>query len=180
MAMENKPEKKKKTKQQKAAIIIGITLLVLFIITISARFAISSSSPFYNDYLIMLMPESIDTEFDGKDMTFYVEKNKDFDKNKDMPITAFSVYYYEGNDTSTKKIYLENGSTLKGENESTNLMVLNFLADSTITDRIIRQTIKDAIIVLCVLTVFYLIYIWYLIWSRNYDKKKERNKEFNS
>ena len=171
MAKEAKKDKKPKTKQQKAAIIMGIILAVLFVITIGARLAISPNSPFYRSYALMIMPKSIETTFDEKELTLYIEKNKGFDKSKNQPLEQFNVYYYEDNDTSKKKIYLENGSTLKGEKEQSNLMVLQFLGNATITDSIIRGIIKKILIVLCVLLACYLIFIWYLDWCRRQDKK---------
>ena len=174
--IKTKKEKKPKTKQQKWAIGLGIALAALFVITIGARLAISSNSPIYNDYLIAIMPESVDTVFDEKDMTLYIEKNKDFDKEKNPPLDAFKVYYYENNDKSTKKIYIENGEKFEGENESATMMTLQFLGNATITDGIIRKILKNTLIVLCILLGCYLIFIWYIIWSIRYDKKKELNK----
>ena len=172
-----KKDKKPKTKQQKWAIGLGIALAVLFVITIGARLAISPESPLYNSYLMAIMPKSIDTVFDEKEMTLYIEKNKEFDKEKNQPLEAFSVYYYENNDKSKEKTYIEYGKKFEGENESAALMTLQFLGNATITDGIIRTTIKDTLIVLCILLGCYLIFIWYIIWSINYDKKKELNKE---
>ena len=172
----DKTEKKPKTKQQKVAIILGIILFVLFALVIGTKIAINPNMPTYNNYAYMLMPKSIETTFDEKKLTLYVEQNKDFDKSKDAPLSAFKVYYYEDNDTSKKKIYLENGLTLKGEKEESNLMVLQFLGNSTITDSIIRSVLNKTLIVLCVLLACYLIFVWYLVWSAKEDKKKEMKK----
>ena len=178
---DNKPkvkkEKKEKTKQQKWAIGLGIALAVLFVLTIGVKLAIMPNSPLYTSYAIMLMPEKIDTTFDEKDLTLYVEKNKNFDKTKDQPLEAFQVYYYEDNDTSKKKIYLENGSTLKGEKEESNLMVLQFIGNASINDGIVRNVLNKILIVLFILLGVYLIFIWYISWSIRYDKKKELYKE---
>ena len=175
-----KTEKKPKTKQQKTAIGLGIAFLVLFIITIGFRIAITPNSPLYTGYVYMIMPKSIETTFEDKKLTLYVEKNKDFNKKENQPLEAWRIYYYEDNDTSREKTYLKNGSTLEGEKEQSNLMVLQFIGNATITDGIVRKITKNAIIILCVLFAAYLIYIWYLSWSRRYDKKKEMNKEFDN
>jgi hypothetical protein len=172
-----KKEKKEKTKQQKWAIGLGIALAVLFVLTTAFKLAIMPNSPFYNNYALMIMPKSVDTTFDEKDLTLYIEKNKEFDKTKSQPLERFKVYYYEDNDTSKDKIYLENGSTLKGEKEESNLMVLQFLGSATITDGIIRKIANKIYIVLFILLAAYLIYIWYVIWSIRYDKKKELNNQ---
>ncbi|MBQ9530952.1 MAG: hypothetical protein IJR70_02655 [Eubacterium sp.] len=172
----DKSENTPKTTQQKLPIVFGITLLVLFVLVLGTKLAISPNMPSYNNYVLMLMPKSIDTVFDDKDLTLYVEKNKDFDKTKNEPLEAYKVYYYKDNDTSTKKIYLKNGKTLKGEKEESNMMVLQFLGNATITDSIIRNILNKALIILFVLLACYLIYIWYLDWCRRQDKKKELNR----
>ena len=73
-----KTDKKPKTKKQKTVIAIGIVFAVLFILSIGTTLAIGSNSPFYESYVYLIMPKSIETEFDGKEMTFYVEKNNYF------------------------------------------------------------------------------------------------------
>ena len=171
MAKKAKKDKKPKTKQQKAAIIMGIILAVLFVLTLGTKLAINPNSPLYRSYALMIMPKSINTTFEEKELTLYIEKNKKFDKTKNQPLEQFNVYYYKDNDTSKEKIYLENGSTLKGEKEESNLMVLQFLGNATITDSIIRNVLNKILIVLCVLLGIYLIYIWYLDWCRRQDKK---------
>ena len=172
-----KKDKKPKTKQQKIALVLGIIWLVLFAVTICAKFAITPNSPFYTSYAYAIMPKSVETTFDEKKITLYVEKNKDYNKKENQPLEAWKVYYYENGDTSGKKIYLENGSTMKGEKEESNLMVLQFIGNASITDGIIRNIINKILIVLCILLIPYLIFIWYMSWSRRYDKKKELNKE---
>ena len=172
-----KIDKKPKTKQQKAAIIMGIILAVLFVLTLGTKLAISPNSPLYSSYALMIMPKSIDTTFDEKDLTLYIEKNKDFDKTKSQPLEQFNTYYYKDNDPSKEKIYLKNGSTLKGEKEESNLMVLQFLGNATITDSIIRGTLNKILIALCVLLGCYLIYLWYLDWCRRQDKKAQKQSE---
>lgn len=168
---------KERTKKEKKVIGLGIALLVLLVLTVGVRQAIIKSSSFYNAYYYMIMPKSIETVFDEKDLTLYIEQNKDFDKTKNEPLEAYKVYYFEDNDASKKKVYLKNGTTLKGEKEESNLMVLQFLTSATITDNIIRNIIDKAIIVLCVLGACYLIYLWYLSWCRREDKKKELNNQ---
>ena len=168
-----KKEKAPKTKQQKLAIGFGIALLILFVLIGGIKLAINPNMPTYNNYAYMIMPKSVDTVFDDKELTLYIEKNKDFNKEKDQPLEAFRTYYYKDNDTSTKKIYLKNGSTLKGEKEQSNLMVLQFLGSATITDGIVRSILNKAFIVLCILLACYLIFVWYVVWSYKEDKKKE-------
>jgi hypothetical protein len=171
-----KKDKKPKTKQQKWAIGLGIALAALFVLTIGAKLMTLPQSPIYYDYLLMLMPESKETEFDGKKITLYIEKNKDYNKEQDDVTNAFSVYYYENGDKSKDKIYLSNGKELTGVNESSNYMSLSFMVDATLNYNLVQKIIKRTFITLCVLTGFYLIFIWYIIWSIRYDKKKELNK----
>ena len=166
-----------KTKKEKIVTAIGIVLCFLLVLTIGTKLAINPKMPTYDNYAFMLMPKSIDTVFEEKDLTLYIEKNKDFDKTKNQPLEAFKVYYYEDNDTSKKKVYLKNGSTLKGEKESSNLMVLQFLGNATITDSIIRNILNKALTVLCILFACYLIYVWYLLWCRKEDRKKEHRNQ---
>ncbi|MBE6742111.1 MAG: hypothetical protein E7570_07395 [Ruminococcaceae bacterium] len=166
-----KKEKKAKTKQQKCAIVLGIILVVLFVLTLGTKIAINPNMPTYNNYAYMIMPKSIKTVFDDKEMTLYIEKNKDYDKTKHQPLEAFKVYYYEDDDTSKEKIYLKNGITLKGEKEESNLMVLQFLTNGTLTDSIIRAVLNRTLIGLSVLLGIYLIFVWYVVWSMKYDKQ---------
>jgi hypothetical protein len=172
-----KKEKKPKTKQQKWAIGLGIALLAMFVITFGAKLAIMPNSPLYSSYALAIMPKSVETTFDEKELVLYVEKNKDYDRTKEQPLEAFRVYYYENNDASGEKIYLENGTSLKGEKNESNLMVLQFLANATITDGIIRKVINRILLVLCLLLIPYFIFVWYIIWSIRYDKKKELKQE---
>ena len=181
---ENKSNNKEKQysnykKQKKVVVVFAIIWLILLVITLGFKFAISQKSPLYYDYLFAIMPKSIDTVFDEKDLTLYIEKNENFDKEKNQPLDAFNVYYYENNDTSTEKKYLENGSAMKGVNESTNVMILQFLGNATISDGIIRKVINNALTVLFVLLVPYLIYIWYITWSIRYDKNKAMTNKFD-
>ncbi|MBR3737302.1 MAG: hypothetical protein IKN26_01055 [Eubacterium sp.] len=169
--MADKKEKKIKTKQQKAALISGIILAVLFVLTLGTKLATNPNSPLYRDYAIMIMPKSISTTFEDKELVLYIEKNKKYDKEKSQPLEAFQVYYYENNDTSKEKVYLKNGTVLKGKKEQSNMMVLQFLGNATITDSIIRNILNKTLVVLCILLVCWLIYIWYLDWCRRKDKK---------
>lgn len=170
-------EKEPKTKKQKIVIGVGITLLILFVLVIGTKIAISPNMPTYNNYAFMIMPKSTQTVFEDKELTLYIEKNKEFDKTKNQPLEAFKVYYYKDNDPSNKKIYLENGSTLKGEKEESNMMVMQFLGSATITDSIVRNVLNKALIVLCILLACYLIYVWYLVWCIKEDKRRELNKQ---
>ena len=174
---EKEKQYNKYTKQKKAIVIFGIVWLVLFVISVGGRLAISPNSPLYYSYAYMIMPKSVETTFEEKDLTLYIEKNKDFNKKENQPLEAWKVYYYQDNDTSKEKIYLKNGSTLEGEKEQSNMMVLQFIGSATITDGIIRGIFKKIIIVLCILLIPYLVYVWYISWSIRYDKNKALNHE---
>jgi len=168
-------EKKTKTKQDKLLIVFAIVLAVLILLPVCTKIVSSSKMPFHTGYVYALMPKSLDLEFNDEEITFYIEKNKEFNKEKDQPLSAYKVYYYENNDKKTDKIYLDNGQTMVAQTESSSLMTLNFLADAAITGRIINRIANTVLIVDAVLLVGYAIFIWYVLWSKKYDK--EHGKE---
>ena len=127
--------------------------------------------PFHIDYVYAMMPKSLDLEFNDEEITFYVEKNKDFNKETDQPLKAFKIYYYENNDKKSDKIYLDDGQTMIAQTESSTLMAVNFLADAKITSRIINRIANTVLIIDVILLVGYAILIWYVLWSKNYDKE---------
>ena len=196
MSRENKVKKKKEDQflldnkvyavHKKIAIIVGIVLVAVLLLSGLSRILISNKMPYYQNYVYAIMPKSLETEFGDEKYTFYLEKNKDFDKEKDQPLNAFIVYYYEDNDKSKTKISLKDGDTMIAQTESSSLMVLNFLANARITDGIIKSIIKKVAIIDAVLFIPYLIYVWYITWSIKYDrdlaiikssKKKNQNEE---
>ena len=172
-----KKEKKAKTKQQKCAIVLGIIWGVLFVLTLGTRIAILPNMPTYNTFLYMILPKSVNTVFEDKELTLYVEKNKDFDKSKDLPINAIKIYYYKNNDTSTEKIYLKDGLILHGEKETSNFMGIQVWGDAIITYNIIVGILNKVLIALAVILGFYLIYVWYVVWSIKYDKQHNHINE---
>lgn len=173
----DKKEKLPETKKQKRVIGIGIAFLVIFSLIIAGFVVVKSSETVQNSLMYLLMPKSMDLEFEGDTITFYVEKNKDFSADKNQPIEAFKLYYYKDNDKSKDKVYLEKGGRLSGEAQSTNLMVLSFLVSANATMNILKAIGKYLLIILIVLFAIYLIYLWYLNWCKREDKRKEQNQQ---
>ncbi|MBQ9516810.1 MAG: hypothetical protein IJR60_01870 [Eubacterium sp.] len=187
------------TKQKKRVIIIGVILGVLLVAGITGTLLIKLSQPVYTKLSIALMPETLEyTDSDGKKLTFYIEENKKFDPKKNDPIEAYNTYYLDKND---KKVYLEGGvymtdkeyaesKKLKGENDNKKsdtgvkenigqgqLVTVGFLVSAQENANKVLAGFRWAVAVFAVCCAAYLIYLWYLSWSRREDKKKAQLAE---
>lgn len=164
------------------ALVVGIT-------TIDSYKAGASAT---NIFIDILMPKQIngtkgikgleDLDESVSKMTFYREKNKDYDVEKDEPLKAFN--YYIMNDEG-RKIYLEDGMYYPPEyymeNSKTEPVAVYFIFFIKLFQNL--QVLKNVLIVFAVifgLGIFAaLIYIWYRSWCRREDARIAREKEFN-
>ncbi len=187
-------------KQKKRAIIIGAVLGVLLVLGIVFTFLLRTNQPLYTKLSIALMPETLEYEnSDGEDITFYIEENKDFDKEKDDPIEAYKTYYYKDKDKK-EKVYLKDGiymtdkeyaeskrSDLKENNKSSDgvksnigqgqMVTVGFLISAQEKANKVRTVVRVIVAIFAVACVAYLIYLWYLNWSKRQDKKAEKLAE---
>ena len=187
-------------KQKKRAIIIGVILAVFLAAGITGAVLLRTNQPLYTKLSIAMMPDHLDyTDSDGKEVTFYIEENKDYDSEKDDPIDAYSIYYFK-DEKSEEKTYLENGvymtdteyaeSVKQGKdtgktdangakyNEGVGANVITgFMFEARANANKVSTVFKVLVAVFAICCVAYLIYLWYLNWSVRYDKKKEQLAE---
>ncbi len=180
-------------KQKKTAIIIGVILGVLLAAGITGSVLLKVSQPLYTKLSIALMPETLELkQEDGSTITFFIEQNKDYDKTKDDPIDAYKTYYMDGD----KKVYLEGGVYMSGkdfaeskkaDNQNKDdtqdgvknnigkgqMVTVGFLFAAQEKANKLQGIITAADVVFALCCVAYLIYLWYLSWSRRQDKKEQ-------
>ena len=173
MAKEKKA-KRQLTKKEKNAVVIGIVLLLLLALLIGGLVLVKTNDSVANSLVAAMMPESITGNDNGQDITFYAEKNKDYKKGEDEPIDAFSVYYYDANN---ERVDLPQGfyKTSTADMQVT----VGFLFKAQERLHKVTTVVKVFIALLAVAIVIYLLYIWYLSWSRREDLKKEKMKNQN-
>ena len=188
--------------QKKRAIIIGAVLGVLLVLGIVCSVLLKVSQPIYTKLSIALMPESIEYNVPDSDekITFYIEENKDFDKEKDEPVNAYKVYYFKDKDKK-EKVYLENGvyisdkeyaeskrADLKDDDDNIidgakyNVgegaqVTVGFLFEAQTKANKVKTIVNVIVTIFAVACVAYLIYLWYLNWSAREDKKNKKLAE---
>lgn len=184
--------------QKKRALIIGIVLAVFLVLGITVSLLLRTNQPLYTKLSIALMPDTIEStdEETGETMTFYIEENKDYDKEKDDPIEAYKTYYLDSNE---EKVYLENGVYISDKEyaESKKIgqednsvkdgvkynvgqgqqVTIGFLFAAQAKANKIKTVVKVVDAVFAVCCVIYLIYLWYLNWSYREDKKNKKLAE---
>lgn len=155
------------------ALVVGIT-------TIDSYKAGASAT---NMFIDVLMPKQIHgTEGSSKDMTFYREKNKEYDVEKDEPLKAFKYYIIGSND---EKIYLDDGMYYPPEYymENSNVepvaVYLGFFAGMLKNLQIFKNVLVVLSVILGLGILACVIYIWYRIWCKREDARIAREKEFN-
>ncbi len=187
--------------QKKRALITGIILGALLLLGILFAVLFSVNQSFYTKVSIALMPESIEYKVPDSDevITFYIEENKDYDKEKDEPINAYKTYYFKDKDKK-EKVYLENGvyitdkefaeskrADLKDQNniidgakynvgEGTQVTI-GFLFAAQQKANKVKTAVNIIVAIFAVACVAYLIYLWYLNWSVREDRKAKKLAE---
>ena len=186
-------------KQKKRAIIIGVILLVLLVSGITGSVLLRTSQPLFTKLTIAMMPDSLDyKDSDGNTITFYVEENKDYDKEKDEPLDAYKAYYYKDKDKKervdldggvymTDKEYAESKRSDKKDTEQSGdarynvgegtLVTVGFLAEAQKKANVVKKVVNVLLGIFIVCVIAYLIYLWYLNWSKRYDKKAQKLAE---
>lgn len=177
--------------------IIAMTFVVSIIIALVVGIStISSERDSYiaqanvtNTFIDIFMPSSITDPADDDTctagMTFFCERNKEYDAVKDQPIDAFK-YYYET--SKGEKIYLEEGVYYSPEYYMENTqpgfatsaaVYVAFYHQAVTNINVFVNALKIVLSILGVLVFCALIYIWYRSWSRREDERQARQKEFN-
>lgn len=161
-----------------AAIVIA---LIVGITTIDSYKAGANVTNAFTD---ALMPKQIEGTADGgaEGMTFYREKNKDYDIDKDEPLAAFNYYMLT---ESGEKLYLEGGMYYPPEYYMENSKVepvavyLGFYFRLMQNLQIFKNVMTVIVSILCLGICAGLIYAWYRSWCRREDERKAREEEYN-
>lgn len=161
------------------------SIIIAMIVGISTMDTYKAGAKFTNAFIFALMPSQIEgTAEEGTEgVTFYVEKNKEYDANKDEPINAFSYYMLT---SEGEKVYLEDGvfypasNYMEGNKEVESVPVyLDFYLQIIQKVQIIKNVVTVLITLLCIALGVGLIYIWYRSWCRREDARQAREEEFN-
>lgn len=159
-------------KKSKAAIIIAVIAAVIGIIT---AVCIANKTALISEITYIAMPKVIDThDYDETlDLVLYVEKNDDFDPKADEkePLKAFKYYYYDENGEKVTLNY--DDPVFEGTDNET--MVSSIFYFEVLTKLSGLRTAMTVVgIVAAVLVVIGLIVLWYILWSKKYDREKEK------
>lgn len=143
-----------------------IALVVVLAVLASGALALSSA----NVQLALMnamVPDEITHEKLG--ITFYSEPNPEYDGER--AVLPYICYYYENNDTSGEKIYLNNGVYNNGASKV--YVAAGFGLASLPTIRSIGTAFDIAAAVVAVAIVILLIYAWYRSFKKQELAKKE-------
>lgn len=166
--------KKNKNNKKRIKIISAITAVVLVIAITAVTIATNKTAEtaFNTKMTLLLMPDSLSTAFDGKDVTFYVRENKKFDSKKEssQPLNAFEFYYY---DDDGNEVNLGSDGTYKTKSIDIMPSVL-FLMKTNENLAKVKSIGAKVGVVLVVLVFALVIVLWYKSWSKRQDKEKEK------
>lgn len=143
-----------------------IALVVVLAVLAAGAIALSSA----NVQLALMnamVPDEITHEKLG--ITFYSEPNPEYDGER--AVLPYICYYYENNDTSGEKIYLNNGVYNNGASKV--YVAAGFGLASLPTIRSIGTAFDIAAAVVAVAIVILLIYAWYRSFKKQELAKKE-------
>ncbi len=186
---EIKLKKRKLTGGEKTTITIACILFVLIIISffgtnilnaVSNRSADAAmSSKLVNNLFYELMPKEAEGAVTfGEDrenptpVTFYVEKNPDFDYDNDEGIDYFNFYYYD--EQGNKVCTTEDGTFESGANETKFEVLFGFTLKTAEKVGKIIDVFKIVRIILVILFFIDLIVLWFIEFSISEDAKKAK------
>lgn len=178
--VENKEKKKiKLNKKSKAGIIF---LTVIAVIGIIVALCVANKTALTAELTYVFMPKVIDTgEYDSSlDLVLYAEKNKDFSAKKDAdePLKAFKYYYYDDNG---KKVSLNYDDLVFEGTDNEMMACAQFYLEAVKSLNAFVKVIKIVAVVLAILLVAGGIVLWFVLWSKKYDREKEAyNQKVNS
>ncbi len=164
-----------KSRKNKIKIISIITAVVL-LIAISVTFVCLNLTLVETKVTMLLMPNSLTTAFDGKEVTFYARENKNFNPKTDasQPLSAFEFYYYDDNG---KEVNLGYDGLYKTKTQD---IMPSFLFLIKTNERVnnIKNALPKIVVVLIFIFIIVLIVLWYKSWVKRQDmeKKKKYNK----
>ena len=130
----------------------------------------------YTEAMYALMPKEITTTV-GKDpsyeITLGVRKNPDFDAKKQSktPLVAFEFYYYN---EKGELVELGSDGSIVVDGADYGPGYLSFLVKAKENLNTVKSVASKVIIVLVILAVCGLIVVWFKVWSKKEDEKKEQ------
>lgn len=172
-------KKNKLNKKYKVGIII---LTVVAVIGIIIAVCAANKTALTAKFTYAFMPKVIDTsDYDSNlDLVLYVEKNKDFDAKKDAgePLKAFKYYYYDDNE---EKVSLNYDDLVFKGTDNEMMACAQFYYEAAEGLSSFLKVVKIIAAVLAVLLVIGGLVLWFILWSKKYDKEKEAyNQKVNS
>lgn len=161
-----------------------VAIVIALIVGITTIDSYKAGANVTNAFTDMLMPKSIQGTADGgaEGMTFYREKNKDYDIDNDEPLAAFNYYTLTENG---EKHYLDGGMYYPPEYYFENstaepvAVYLGFYFRLMQNLQVFKNVMTVIVSILCLAICAGLIYIWYRSWCRREDARKAREEEYN-
>ncbi len=164
-------KKNKLSKNTKAVIII---LTVVAVVGVIIAVCAANKTALTSELTYAFMPKVIDTsDYDSNlDLVLYVEKNKDFDAKKDAkePLKAFKYYYYDDNE---EKVSLNYDDVVFEGTDNEMMACAQFYYEAAEGLSSFLRVVKIIAAVLAVLLVIGGLVLWFILWSKKYDKEKE-------
>lgn len=171
MQMTEQAEKTKKNVNPKkkkiviAAIIVGVIALIAILIGVNHTLIMS-------DFNYAMMPKSITADVDGRNITFYKYKNKEFNqfKDKETPLKAFGFYYLDDNG---KKVDLSWDKSFTGSKGTTFTPNIWFMFKANDKLEKVKSVSSKVIPIVVIVLVVLIIYLWFKNWCKREDKRME-------
>lgn len=158
---------------KKRWITLGVVFaVILALLAGSLIYVVNNQNAVASQVMYMFMPKSYTDHDNGNEIVFYIEKNKDYNPDKDVPLEAYKVYYfdkdgkrvdtYQGHyKTSTKTIYAE----------------IAFLLLARQNINTFKNYAKIVLAVLAVLLAVGAIILWYKLWNKKQDRLEAMERD---
>lgn len=168
-----------KFKNKIRACIAGLVACSLVIVLLAFGLAVSNTSntklntnsvqaKVYSKVIVALLPKSITGNDNGKDVTFYMDLNKDFDAEKDEPIEQYVPYYM---DDEGKRIDLPTGIYTSPTTGEKMQVTVGFFLKGSNKLKVAAATLKVFMTIFVLGLIATIILLSYLIWSYRQDQK---------
>jgi uncharacterized protein YxeA len=181
-------ENKKDLKLYRFAIIlVFITALIIASVVGVSTMNYNNVAGASNTFLGLLMDDQITDNTEDSDtygMTFYREKNEDYNADEDQPIDAFKYYYL---DSDNNKQYLTEGVYYPPEyyfvdedvDVSPVFVYLGFYTTAFQKIQVLKNVAKVIIAVVALAVAAGFIYLWYRSWCRRQAIQKQYQRELD-
>jgi hypothetical protein len=170
-----KKEKKPLTKKAKKMITVGVILAVIAGLLVGGICYINANiTSVSNKLVIAFMPKPITGNDNNKEITFYIEENKDFDEENDEPIDAFNTYYYDDNG---ERVDLYQGQYKSSTADMQVIIGFFYMAQQNLN--VFKNAMSIVLAVIILVAIAFCIYLWYRSWCKRQDKKQARLKQKN-